>query len=229
MSSSSSAANRRVSQKKSPKRAKGKSRKQTHVARPGWAGTTEGVVDVTMPLAATINNRSYSVIQTSATVNTLTSSSVSVTYGNFSYTLSLIDQVNSFTAVFDQYRIRMVELTFYPRVTVESLNTVNTGLLATVIDYDDASNLTSFAAALDYENCLVGRGLDPQKRTFIPHVAMAAYSGAFTSFANVGDQWIDCASTGVVHYGAKTAWTITDVAYTMDAVSRVWLEFRNVR
>jgi len=124
----------------------------------------------------------------------------------------------------------MVETTFRPRVTMVAASaTTNPGILVTVVDNDDSNNLTSFAQAEDYENAIVGTGIQCQTRTQVPHAAVAAYSGAFSSFANVASPWIDCTSAGVVHYGIKTAWSTTDIVYTTDITNRYWFEFRNVR
>jgi len=187
-----------------------------------------GILQPVFPLRGSLSNHRYGVIQTTATPVTITSSAVATTYGNVNFILNLLDQYSSFTSVFDQYRIRMAEVAFRPR-TIPLLAATNTGLFATVLDFDDGNNLTTFAQAEDYENAMIGKGDEPQRRTLIPHAALAAYSGAFTSFANVQDMWIDAASSGVVHYGIKTAWTQTDVAYTTDITVRYWVEFRNVR
>jgi len=41
------------------------------------------------------------------------------------------------------------------------------------------------------------------QRTLQPRVANALYSGAFTSFGQVKNQWVDMASQTVQHYGLK--------------------------
>lgn len=185
---------------------------------------------MTMPLAATVNNRVYDVIQSTTVPGTITSSTTFQTYSAFFFKFTDVDQNASLGAVFDQYRVVMLEVTFLPRMTIESSGSANTGLFTSVIDYDDATALTHDYQAYDYENALTGRGLDPQKRTWRPHAAVAAYGGGvFTSFANEESPWIDAASGTVQHYGLKTAWTVTDAAYTIDVLTRVWLQFRNVR
>jgi len=182
-----------------------------------------------MPLASTINTKVYDIIQHTGTPVTISSSTTLATFGIVNFYLNLLDQATQLAAVFDQYRVMMMEVSVLPRVNTEYLPAVNTGLLTTVIDYDDSTALTTTAQAYDYENALTGRGLDPQKRTFIPHIAVASYSGSFTSYANRAQQWIDCSSGGVFHYGLKTAWSPTDAVYTCDLVTRVWMQFRNVR
>ena len=80
--------------------------------------------------------------------------------------------------------------------------------LTVVRDFDDANVLTTLAAYAQYDPCYVKRLDQPLiKFSIVPHIAMAAYSGAFTSYANRQKQWIDVASADVIHYGYKYAVT----------------------
>jgi len=58
-------------------------------------------------------------------------------------------------------------------------------------------------------------------------MAVAAYSGAFTSYSNLVGGWIDSASPAVQHYGIKLATPIAtgSIAYTMTA--RAVVSFRS--
>lgn len=49
-------------------------------------------------------------------------------------------------------------------------------------------------------------------------MAVAVYSGAFTSFSNAPAGWIDAASPGVQMYGIKTAMTTSTaiIGYTIN-------------
>jgi len=211
---------------------KTRSSRPNHQLRISRAGglPRSGVLEPVFPLLSTLQNKTYPFIQTTATPVTISSNTSGTSYGNVNFILNLIDQYTSFTGLFDQYRILMVETTFRPRSTFAATSaTVNPGLLAIVVDNDDSNNLTSFAQAEDYENCITGTGLQTQTRTQVPHAAIAAYSGSFSSYANVASPWIDCTSPGVIHYGIKTAWTATDIVYTTDITNRYWFEFRNVR
>jgi len=158
----------------------------------------------------------------------LTSSASVSTFGALYFTVGALDQISSLTALFDQYRINEIEVWIMPRTTNNTV-TSNTGLQATVVDYDDETVLGTFASALDYTNVVVGTGIEGQYRRFKPHAAIAAYSGTFASYANEESPWIDAASTGVRHYGVKTAWTTTDIPYSSDIMVRLHTEWRNVR
>jgi hypothetical protein len=138
-----------------------------------------------------------------------------------------ISDYASLSGVFDQYRIDQIEIWALPRNSASA--TIDTGLATTVIDYDDAALLASVAAANDYGNALIGRGDFGHHRPWQPHVAIAAYSGAFTSFANVTSPWIDVASGGVQHYGFKWASSATSVVIVWDIIIKIQSSWKNDR
>jgi hypothetical protein len=137
--------------------------------------------------------------------------------------------ITDFTAlasVFDQYRLVLIELWLTPRQAVEV--TTDSGLTTSVVDYDDAASIT-VAQANDYGNALIARGDMGHYRCFVPHIATAAYSGTFTSYANMSGQWLDAASGGVYHYGAKFASTVTSAVVVYDLTFRITSQWKNDR
>lgn len=154
----------------------------------------------------------------------------SVTVATFSalgFTIGALDQISPLTALFDQYRIKEVEVWIVPQL--DASISVPQSNFATVIDYDDTNTLTTYAQALDYVNCVTANGAMAHYRRFVPHVAAAAYSGAFTSFMNVTAPWIDAASSGVIHYGIKAASTVGTKVCVYDATYRLHTQWRNLR
>jgi len=163
----------------------------------------------------------------------------------YSFQLSDLPSSTEFTNLFDQYRIRKVTVTASisrkntPAV-VAALHAATvpiTPLLLDVVDYDDASAL-NLAGIEQYENLRITAfdGSRTVTRSFKPHIAAAAYSGTFVSYANLTDQWIDCNSPAVQHYGWKSilrgdlegsaggyVYGATNIYATYE------LEFRNVR
>jgi hypothetical protein len=106
----------------------------------------------------------------------------------------------------DQYKIVAVRVTIAPDNNAIGLLTNATTTyspLYAVIDYDDATALGSVGAAEAYSNCVVLNAGESCERLFKPRMAVAAYNGAFSAFANMGDQWIDAAYNSVQHYGVK--------------------------
>jgi hypothetical protein len=162
-------------------------------------------------------------------LGTITSSVAVTVAASFSFSEAQLDLHSSYEAIFDQYRIPRIEFFTQPVAPTVASATANSGFFFTVVDYDDSVGLSSIAGALDYENVIESVGFDGHYRDFVPHVAVAAYSGAFSSFANETSPWIDCASNAVLHYGVKCFWTTTDAAYLTATFARLYVEYRNVR
>jgi len=161
---------------------------------------------------------------------TITSSSLASTAGAFTFYLDDVANYAAYQSVFDQYRITRLEVAFIPRVSVLTSSSSNPGRICTVVDYDDATSLSSEAAALEYSNVLVSSGVDGHHRDFQPHCAVAVFgSAAFNAYGNEPSPWIDAASAHTAHYGVKWTWSITDANYVMDIYVRYWIDFRNIR
>jgi hypothetical protein len=124
--------------------------------------------------------------------------------GAISFSLSSLQNVTSYTTIFDKYRIVQARVSFHPYVGLNTETTgVTSGPLITVIDYDDA-NVTTFAGLMSYDNKKIAPLGSFFERTLVPRFAVAAYSGVFTSFAQSAiGQWVDAASTGIQYYGLK--------------------------
>ncbi len=142
---------------------------------------------------------------------------------------TIVNDFTSLASVFDQYRVDRCEAWLVPRVSGTSSASQNYGQMLTVVDYDDVTALTSFAAGTSYANALIGAGNCGHYRDFVPHVAIAAYQGGFTAFANTSNEWIDAAYPNVQHYGIKAVSTVTDTAYSWDLILRVTSSWRNTR
>jgi len=108
----------------------------------------------------------------------------------------------AYTSLFDSYRIVQVSVMFQPCATPPS--TGSQGPFYTAIDYDDSST-TALAALVRYDTVQSDSVGTYFERTYTPRIATAAYSGAFTSFAQDSMQWLDAASNTIIHYGLKYA------------------------
>jgi hypothetical protein len=171
-----------------------------------------------------IDNKTYQVVQTIDSGTFFTTSTTVNTYGSVNFTVNSIDQITQLAAVFDQYRIDLVEC------WLENLNQETTNShYVSVIDYDDSNALTVYQTANDYQNAVDSGIQIGHYRRFVPHVAVAAYSGSFASFMNVTAPWIDCSSLTVQHYGLKVAAQPTQVASTITCCYRLTVSFRNLR
>lgn len=131
----------------------------------------------------------------------LTSGVGTVTVG-VPFTLSIFNSYTSYTGLFDEYKIEYIEC------WIECENPTPSsyqGDMASAVDVDDASNPTSYDAVADRPGAISCSWATGRYHKWKPNVAVALYSGAFSSFGNEPASWIDCGSPSVQHYGLKVA------------------------
>lgn len=176
-------------------------------------------------------------VYTVRTINYLTpiAQSTSNSAGSIYVTLGSLQNASSYEAVFDQYRIDYCRLELKPTANAIGLYTSSTTSLPPlylVIDYDDNSNLGGISAAQQYDNCMVIEAHESASRAIKPRIAVAAYSGAFTSYANTVS-WVDCGSPSVEHFGYKWYLPAATASQTLlpqwDAYVEIIVSFRSVR
>lgn len=172
------------------------------------------------------DNKVFNIVQSNIIRSWLTGNSAVNVGASKAFLISDLSQVSSLLSVFDQYRLMQAEVWLTPTQTYTGNTTPTT--VYTALDYDDANVITNESAMLQYENVTVTIITDGVYRRFRPHQALATYSGAFTSFANVVSQWNDAASTNIQHYGFKAMITPNSLAPVFDLTIRTWYQFRNV-
>ncbi len=155
-----------------------------------------------------------------------TLSAVAETDRGFAFHLNDFGNYTRYTGLFDQYAIVCIVATFGA-----TYNSVNAGSAAiprmySVIDHDDAAPTAISAITLNpsVKSTHVYRR---QTRMIYPRAATAAYSGAFTSFANQR-VWVDSGSPSVEHYGLKISSEIDASASVIDVDFTYYVVFRNV-
>jgi hypothetical protein len=194
-------------------------------------GTTYSLLSGTTPatqVSPHVNDMIYKISQSIEYANVVTTSTSVNTYGAITFAASALDQVTSLAAVFDQYRIDEIEV-WIEDVNVAVQNMVGSKYCS-VLDFDDANNLTTFAQAQDYQNCVETNIQQGHYRRFKPHCAVAAYGSSFNQFENQVSPWIDYASTAVSHYGLKLACQPTpNGATAINVRARYHISSRNVR
>jgi hypothetical protein len=150
--------------------------------------------------------------------------SVSVpTYAAISFPLGGFTGYSSYTSVFDQYKVLQIEAWIEP---ADNQGTTVPALLATCVDLDDANTPGAFQVVADHQGALVGLSNAGRYHKWVPHVAIAAYSGTFTSYGNVPPIWIDSASTNVQQYGLKAAIGVSPSSYSFYITARAVVQFR---
>lgn len=131
---------------------------------------------------------------------TLTGSATLDQIGSLQFQLTDVPAYAEITALFDQYRIIQVQIDFIPVLS----NPAQALPLSSSIDYDDAAVPSSLDQIREYDTYSESQYGIVHRRTINPRLAMAAYSGSvFTSFANMGQVWLDAGSPGVPYYGLK--------------------------
>jgi hypothetical protein len=143
-------------------------------------------------------------------------------YQAFQFSLAAFSGYGAYVALFDQYMIEQLELWLEPTTQ----NAADYSDVATCIDLDDATVPTSFGQVADHQGAMVGLGASGRYVKWRPHVAVATYSGAFTSYGNVPSMWIDSGSPSVQHYGWKCAMLSPGVVINYQVTVRAVVCFR---
>jgi hypothetical protein len=173
------------------------------------------------------DNKVHSFIQSLDFGNVVTTSNTVPTFYSRAFTFNDVQQVTSFTSLFDQYKIDLLEIWFQPEVNLTS-GAVSNPFWYSVVDYDDATTPTGLNQLQQYTNVIETTFRDGHYMRFQPHVAVAAYSGAFTSFLNQKSTWIDSASPSVQHYGIKAGMNVTPSTINLHLCVRIHFSCRNV-
>jgi hypothetical protein len=162
------------------------------------------------------------VVDTFSIINFLTASSTApVGVGQY-FSLAQFPSYTEYTQCFDQYRIDQLEVWMEPNGSQEAVN----GVLVTAIDLDDVATPAGPTSIQDKQGALVADGNQGRYHRFLPHVAVAEYSGTFTSYGNVPATWIDSVSINVQHYGFKAATGIQTNPLGYNLTCRAVISFR---
>lgn len=139
------------------------------------------------------------------------------------FSLSTLPNVTTFTSLFDRYSITKIVVRVFPLATqATQADTGNpqvpqvNGWCHSIIDHDDADipnasdvGCDNFRQRLTYK-CRNIIGTKCHSWVIKPRVAIGAFSGAFTSYANRAPGWIDSSSPAVQHYGLKQIWEVSN-------------------
>lgn len=149
-----------------------------------------------------------------------------------------LPQFASFAAIYDQYRINKIAISFIPMANVNAVGstaTYNCGLIASVIDYDD---VTPLGALTDYEQYTNFKASPivrnkSHTRVFVPRSLTPAVNigGGLVNSAPKVKQWIDCNSGGVFHTGIKLfieKYPTVGGAQTFQIIATYYMSFKNV-
>jgi hypothetical protein len=165
------------------------------------------------------NNQVHKICRSVEFGSVITTSLVADTVYGLAFTLSDIGDVASWAAVFDQYRIRLIELWLSPSGATGTPNDY-----VTAFDPNQSATPASFVAVDDYSNSKVSGGTASRYMRFRPGKRI---SNPTAGFMIDYDSWLDTGSTSTPHYGFVSAFKISSTVvqqYTLRA--RYHVEFR---
>lgn len=161
------------------------------------------------------------------------------------YEISEIPQFNTYSALFDQYRITGVKTTFLPTTNTNDQANVG-GTFISSIDLDGDTTITTFDDILQCSNShtspwSTAGGMTPFKSVFLKPRNRDALvrdicNNVPTLSTTLGPRnaWIDLGDRGTTeHYGLITGWYFgnaqLNVAQELNVVTTYYIEFRKVR
>jgi hypothetical protein len=203
--------------------------KQTLDVQQEQEGTmTANKSDIPWPIPR--RDKTYTFVRTVQLTPLSVTTAMDTTFA-YTFTLAGFPDSTDFTNLFDQYRIGIVRVAFFPQGAASA---VINSTLGTAIDYDDSASGLSLGQLEEYSTFQLNSLQKTFWRTFQPMAAQAAYSGVFTSFNRMpASTWIDCGSPSVLYYGLKgqiPASTISGGPFIVYNVSvSAVLQFKNSR
>jgi len=175
-------------------------------------------------------------IRRGVTLTTFTTSNAAETKQGYSFQLSDLPGYSELQTTFDAYRFVGVEVKFVPiNVVNVSSNGPNPNWFITAFDYDNVATnlLTTDLQQYDTHRFHMQTGNRIVTLKLVPRCTLAAYSGAFTSYAEAKEkQWVDCASPSIQHYGLLATFPTASAAaaeQTYNVVATYYLEFKRQR
>lgn len=151
--------------------------------------------------------------------------------GSYYFSLSQLPQSSEFTALFDEYRIMAVRITFYPptntawSVTGATSEPQPIGEFYTAIDYDSIPTPTGTNDLLQYQTCKRTWFNRPHTRYFKPRASQyglvdgAASNTGYTSLSH--KTWLDMATPTARYYGLLVIWANSNSSTVRQQLIRV--------
>lgn len=182
------------------------------------------------------DNKPYTITQTSSQGVIATGLSSGAVNFQKNYTAADIAQFASWSAVFDQYKIELIECWFTPFGPATQPGYNADVRFYSVLDYDDSNSNLTVASIQEYENCVTTRCSQGHYIKFRPHVGQLNFVGALPSttnnlgLSNRPSVWLDAAFTNVQHFGIKMIIdpVISNGDLKVDLFTRITVSFKNV-
>lgn len=142
---------------------------------------------------------------------------------NFNAYLSLHPQASSWQALFDQWTIPQMSVS-YQSMTPPGLTTAPPRLY-TALDFDNTNVIGTITAIEDYSTsaCLE---LQPQSKT-VRSIRPCTKPVNIGTTAGVARMWIDSGTPGANFYGIRSIMSASGAQVTVSTTFTIWFAFRN--
>jgi hypothetical protein len=164
--------------------------------------------------------------------NHFTAQTSSVATDSFSanyFTLDGFPDYTAFTALFDQYRIKTIELWFEPTVTQALVTSPEICWYLTVPDLDDAAAPATFSAIQNKPGGVQSSIMQSHYHKFQPRAAVCMFKGGFTGYGQSEPNiWLDCSSPDIQFYGIKIGVSQSTNVVKVALTVRATVEFRGI-
>lgn len=134
------------------------------------------------------------------------SGGTTITSGALSFALNSLPGYTEFTNLFDCYRINKIVVKFVPAVTSAEVGATSTNPMTnffTVLDFNDATALSTLNDAFEYGNLKMTRGYKTHTRVFTPSTLLLGSDSSDRAAMPKYKQWITTAEADILHYGCK--------------------------
>jgi len=152
------------------------------------------------------------------------------------FQLNQLDQYTTYQALFDEYRLDRVEITFFPAYRANSVALAPTSLIPLIYivsDYDDSVLPTTISQLREYESCVIRDDSRAFTISIVPRTNISLASGATSGQSPSANLWVDMTQSNVPFYGIKIgiqgAPSGTTSLQEWQMSPRYYLSCRNVR
>jgi len=165
----------------------------------------------------------YDLVNATTVLNLVSSSSAAV-YGCFIFRLSDLPDYSEYCAMFDQYRIVGVKLTFFPQQTDASVGIgATTPIIHTAIDRNDGGGISTEANFLQYDQVKTHK-FDRQFSIYIkPKVDVVVWNNNVASGYATGSPWLSTSYPSIQYFGLK--YLIPQVSSSNNAGWRIYAKY----
>lgn len=150
--------------------------------------------------------------------------STSIAETNYGFAFNQVQNYATWAALFDQYCIVQVSITWESCVPPGSTGTL--GVLHTALDFDNTTNVGSLAIIDSYETSQTDVMVPGKMVTRSCRPCLKGDSNAVTS-VTVLRSWLDMAQTGLNHFGIRSILGICTNNTVLRVILTYWVALRN--